>query len=214
MTNRQHLFSALIIAAIVVLPHLYILPSFTYSIPLLILAWFGLKSTNETFADTGFRFNRFTFKALGIGILCAILILSFMQLVFFPVLELMVELDDTQVDLYDFIRASPWQFALTVVLGWLIGGLYEELVFHGFIFTRLEKMLPGKYGTQLSFLITALLFGGYHVQLGAAGLINALVVGAVYLALFLRFKRNLWYAIICHGTYNTIVITLIYMDYL
>ena len=99
-------------------------------------------------------------------------------------------------------------------MGWLIGGLYEEIVFHGFIFTRLEKMIKGKYTTSLSFLITASIFGAYHIQLGVDGLINAFVVGTVYLALFLFFKRNLWYSIICHGVYNSIVMTLIYYGYL
>ena len=47
-----------------------------------------------------------------------------------------------------------------------------------------------------------------------SNLFNALVVGSVYLGLYLRFDRNLWAAIICHGVYNTIVLTLIHLGHL
>ena len=49
---------------------------------------------------------------------------------------------------------------------------------------------------------------------GFDGAFNALMVGAVYQGLFLYFKRNLWASIICHGVYNTIVMTLIYLGHL
>jgi len=137
-----------------------------------------------------------------------------MQLVFFPTLEYFVTFEETDVGLYDFIRENQWQYFFIIIMGWLVGGLYEEMVFHGFIFSRLEKIIPGNYATAIAFLGTSIVFGLYHFQLGAAGLINAFIVGAVYFALFLFYKRNLWYPIICHGTYNTIVITLIYYGYL
>jgi membrane protease YdiL (CAAX protease family) len=137
-----------------------------------------------------------------------------MQLVFHPVLEFFVNLEYKDVGLSDTIQGGKLQFLLMIIMGWLIGGFYEEIVFHGFIFTRLEKMIKGKFAAYISFVITSFAFGIYHIQLGALGLINALLVGAVYLTLFLYFKRNLWYSIMCHGFYNTMVMTLIYFDYI
>ena len=58
------------------------------------------------------------------------------------------------------------------------------------------------------------MFGAYHLQMGSAGAFNALVVGSVYLGLFLYFDRNLWASIICHGVYNTVVLTLMRMGHL
>ncbi len=75
-------------------------------------------------------------------------------------------------------------------------------------------MLPSKKATPWAFAVTCALFGAYHLQMGSAGAFNALVVGAVYLSLFLCFQRNLWASIICHGVYNTIVLTLIYFGHL
>ncbi|WP_146104984.1 CPBP family intramembrane glutamic endopeptidase [Nonlabens tegetincola] len=137
-----------------------------------------------------------------------------MQLVFFPILEYFITFEDPDIGLYDFIRENKWQYFFTLIMGWLIGGLYEEIVFHGFIFTRLEKIFQSAYSTHISFALTACIFGAYHFQLGTLGLINALIIGSVYLILFLLFKRNLWYSIICHGVYNSIVMTMIYHEYL
>ena len=214
MKAKEIILSVLTIGVIAVFPHLELIPLFGYSIPILLLVWLVLKYSKETFADIGFSFKRFKLEAIPIGILVAVCTLAFMQLIFFPVLEYFVTFEETEVGLYDFIKENQWQLYFTIIMGWLIGGVYEEVVFHGFIFTRLEKMIPGTYSSHISFVITALIFGFYHIQLGAAGLINALVVGAVYLGLFLYFKRNLWYPIICHGVYNTMVMILIYLGYL
>jgi len=214
MRLKEILINVIAISVIVILPHADLIPFFGFSIPILFFVWLLLKYSGETFSDLGFSFKRFKTNSILIGSLVAVAALSFMQLVFFPVLEYFVTFEEPDVGLYDFIRENKWQYFFTVVMGWLIGGVYEEIVFHGFIFTRLEKMIQGRYSTQISFVLTACIFGAYHVQLGAAGLINALIIGAVYLALFLYFKRNLWYSIICHGVYNSIVMTLIYHGYL
>lgn len=214
MKPRQMCLSVLVIAVIVVFPHLGLIPFFSYTLPVLLCVWFALRTTGEGFSDVGFRFRSCSRKAALVGTLSAFIILGVMQLLVFPTLELFIEFEPKEVGLYDFIRASPAQFAIMIAMGWLVGGLYEEIVLHGFIFTRLEKMIPGKCATAVSFVLTAGIFGAYHLQLGSAGAFNALVVGAVYLALFLRFERNLWAAIICHGVYNTLVMTLIYLGHL
>ncbi len=214
MNLLQILINLLAIAIVVVLPHLGLIPNFGYSIPILLIVWLVLRRNGEKFSDIGFRFKSFTPGAALIGSIAAVAILSIMQLLVFPVLEYFIEFESTDFDLYDLIRESKAQLVFFVVMGWIIGGFYEEIVFHGFIFTRLEKMIPGKYATALGFVVSCILFGAYHLQMGSADAFNALMVGTVYQGLFLYFKRNLWASIICHGVYNTLVMTLIYLRYL
>lgn len=214
MTVKGILINFFAICVIVILPHTELIPFFGYSIPILFFVWILLKYSGETFSDIGFSFKRFKTNSILIGSLVAVASLSFMQLIFFPALEYFVTFEEPDIGLYDFIKENKWQYFFILIMGWLVGGLYEEIVFHGFIFTRLEKMIQGAYSTYISFVLTACIFGAYHYQLGTLGLINALIIGSVYLALFLFFKRNLWYSIICHGVYNTIVMTMIYHEYL
>lgn len=214
MPIKHILISLMAIGTVVILPHIGIIPNFGYSIPILLLVWLCLKYFGEKFSDIGFSFKSFKLKSVLIGTLSAVAILSFLQLIFFPALEHFIDFDDTDIELYTFIRKSKWNYFFIIIMGWIVGGFYEEIVFHGFIFSRLEKMIHGKYALPLSFLITSIIFGAYHIQLGPAGAINAFLAGAAYHALALYFKRNLWYSIICHGVYDTIVITLIYLNYL
>jgi membrane protease YdiL (CAAX protease family) len=214
MNLYKRILSIIAIGIIIFLPHTELIPFFGYSIPILLFIWFVLKYSKETFSDIGFSLRQFKPKSILIGALIAVLTLAFMQLIFHPVLDFFVSLEYKDAGLNDTIQGGKLQFFIMIIMGWLIGGFYEEIVFHGFIFTRLEKMFKGEYSTYISFVITSAIFGVYHIQLGASGIINALVVGAVYLALFLYFKRNLWYSIFCHGFYNTMVMTLIYYDYL
>ena len=162
MKIKELIISVITIGIIVVLPHAALIPGFGYSIVILLWIWLALKYTGVTISDLGFSFRRFEPKAMLFGSLVAVVVLTFMQLVFFPALELMVSLDYDDAGLNDTIQENRWQFMLMVILGWLIGGFYEEIVFHGYLFTRLEKMIPGKYATYLSFVITAFLFGIYH----------------------------------------------------
>lgn len=202
---------------IVVFPHLELISFFSmlYTIPVILLVWLCLKVNNETFKSIGFNLNSIGLKPLLIGSISAILILLFMRTVFFPVLEYFIRFKEVDVDLYNDLRSnSTTYYVLIVILGWIVGGLYESIVFHAFTFTQLEKLIGGKYKTLISFMITSILFGLYHYQLGTADTINALIVGTGYLGLFLFYKRNLWYTIFCHGAYNTIVITLIHLSYI
>lgn len=129
-------------------------------------------------------------------------------------MEQFIEFEEAAVGLYDFIKESKWNYLFILIMGWLVGGFFEEIVFHGFIFTRLEKIITGKHSLLISFLITSIIFGAYHIQLGSLGAINALIAGAAYHGLALNFKRNSWFSIIGHAVYDTIVITLIYLGYL
>ena len=214
MSRNEILLNILTICVIIILPHTELIPNFGYSVPILLLVLIVLKYFNENFNNIGFSFKKFKPKSIIIGSLVAVLTLSFMQLIFFPTLENFIVFEGTEIGLHAFIKGNIWQYFIIIIMGWLVGGFYEEIVFHGFIFSRLEKMIKGKYATIIAFIGTAIIFGAYHYQLGVAGLINALIVGAVYLSLFLFFKRNLWYSIFCHGIYNSIVITFIYYGYL
>ena len=214
MRIKKILIILLSIIIVTIIPHLGIIPiPFAYSIPLLLFIWIYLKSNNENFNNIGFSLKSLSFKSFIIGCLAAIIIFSFLQFIFFPIIETFIQFPDVDIELYNRIRESKEFYIFALVMGWIIGGLYEEIVFHGFIFSQLEKIMKGKYKVLISFLITGIIFGLYHFQLGAAGMINAFLAGLGYHALFLIFKRNLWYSIFCHAFFDTIAITLIYIGY-
>lgn len=208
---KQLLLSLSGILLIVFLPHFSGTPMFVFIPVLLIIIWLLLKSNKESFSNLGFSFNRFTFKAVWVGAVSAIILFAFLQYVFFPVLSKIVPLH--QADLSDFsnIRHNPFNYIFFVLLGFIGGGFYEEIAFHGYIFTRFEKIFKGKYVLLISYILTNLIFGFYHWQLGASGIINALMAGLAYHAIMLKFNRNLWYAFFFHGFFDAIAFTYIFL---
>lgn len=214
MRVKKILLILLTIAIVTLIPHLGLIPiPFLYSIPILIFIWLYLKSNNKNFSSIGFSWKLLSFKSLLVGSLSAIIIFSFIQFIFFPIIQNFFDFQDGDVELYNQIRESKEYFIFILVMGWIIGGLYEEIVFHGFIFSQLERIIKGKYAISISFLITGLIFALYHIQLGTAGVINAFLAGIGYHSLFLIFKRNLWYSIFCHAVFDTIAATLLYTGY-
>lgn len=208
------LLSLLVIVFAFLFPHFGIIPiPFFYSIPVLVIIWLLLKATKENFASLGFSFKRFELNAVWIGAIAAVVLFTFLNYFFFPLLSKLFPLPRANLDDFKFIRHHFLNFIFILSMGFLIGGWYEELVFHGFIFTRFEKMIPKKYSVLIAFLITNIIFGLYHLQLGTSGMLNAFFAGCAYHGIMLRFKRNMRYAIFFHGFFDTIALTFIYLGY-
>jgi membrane protease YdiL (CAAX protease family) len=209
------LFSLIAICIVTILPHLNIIPlPFGYVIPILFFIWLYLKFNKENFNTLGFSFKAFSLKSFLIGTIAGVLIFSFLYFIFFPLLQYIVELPDAKVELYDNLKGNTGLYLFLLAMGWLVGGLYEEIVFHGFIFTNIEKLLPRRISLTVSFLITNIIFGLYHFQLGYDGVINAFLAGIGYHIAILMNKRNLWCGIICHAIFDTIALTLLYLGYI
>jgi len=215
---KEILFSLLAIAIVVLIPQSGILNKiiplpFSYSIVIIVFIWLFLKFSKENFASLGFSFKRCNLNAVLIGTIAGILLFTFLQYAFFPLLRQIISLAPADLGFFNKVRYNTGTYVFTLVMGWIVGGIYEEIVFHGFIFTRLEKLIGGRYAVLVSFLLTNIIFALYHWQLGTSGVINAFVAGMVYHALILRYKRNMWYGIICHAVFDTIALTFIYLGY-
>lgn len=209
---KEILIPIFAIAFVVLIPHTGIIPfPFAYSIPVLLFIWFFFKQYKENFATIGFSFKRFEIKPVFIGTVAAILLFAFLNYAFFPIFEKLVDLPKADLGDYNKIKGNTGFYIFIVAMGWIIGGFYEEIVFHGFIFKRLEKLFAGKFAVPISFLLSNIIFALYHIQLGTEGVINAFIAGLVYHALILFNKRNMWYGIFCHAVFDTIAITYLYL---
>ena len=210
----ETLFILLAIAFVFLFPHFGFIPiPFLYILPVLLVIWFFLKRTRENFVSLDFSFKRFEVRSIWIGAIAAILIFVFLNYVFFPVLSKIIILKPANLEDFKNIRNNLSWYIFILIAGFIVGGFYEELVFHGFIFTRIEKITAGKYALSCSFILTNLIFGLYHFQLGIAGMLNAFIAGCAYHALMIRFNRNLWYSIFFHTFFDTIALTYIYLGY-
>lgn len=101
---------------------------------------------------------------------------------------------------------------LLILVAWGSAAFGEELVFRGFVQSRIELILAGLPGASwLAALFQAVLFGLLHAYQGLGG---ALLAGSTGLVLGLVYRiggRNLWPCFMLHGLVNTISLTALYV---
>lgn len=98
-----------------------------------------------------------------------------------------------------------------VFIAWGSAAFGEELVFRGFVQTRLERLLGSGTGAAwAAVLAQGVIFAALHAYLGAGGAILAGATGLIIGALYLLGGRNLWPCIILHGLIDTITLTAVY----
>lgn len=200
-------------ACVLLAPHLGV-PMFLYPLLGLGLCAAMLRSQGLNFADIGFRWSELRGGPLLIGGGLGTVYAAANYLAIGPLLARML---GEQPDLSDFafVRESVGGYALAFCLAWVVGGLYEELVFRGFLHAVLERFLPAsRLRPVLAVAIVASSFAAYHWQLGAFGVANAFVFALFVACVRHRWPANLWYAISFHACADVAAFTLMRIGYL
>ena len=170
----------------------------------------GIKSGSA--AMLGFRrpssWPRLILQGAVIGLLAQLLFSSLLD----PILELIT---GTNIDLsnLDGIKGNLSSYLVMLLIGWVIGGVLEELAFRGYLMTRVRTLLGENFtGTTVAVLLSAVPFGIAHMYQDWAGVFSTMIMGLILALLFVRSRYNLLLPMLVHGFANTFGITLIYLD--
>ena len=93
----------------------------------------------------------------------------------------------------------------------IAGGIGEEIVYRGFLFERLRRLLGQSVASTVAIvLLTTALFASIHIPGqgiygGVQALFTGLTFGAVYAA-----TRRLWLPMVIHASYDVTAVLLIY----
>jgi membrane protease YdiL (CAAX protease family) len=206
---RKNILIVIIIAFFVLFPHFIPLPFYSYAIVCLAVIIFYLRKENKTLRNLGLKRNGITAHVVVVGVVSALLWVAFNKWVYHPfITHFFVVPSYTE---YDFIRNKLSNLVITIIAAWVIGGFYEEIVFRGFIQTKMQELIISyKNSFWIAGLFTSLLFGLYHWQQGIFGIVPAFLGGLLWTFLLWRYKGNLWYPVNSHAVYDTIALTMIY----
>jgi membrane protease YdiL (CAAX protease family) len=103
------------------------------------------------------------------------------------------------------------RLAFWLTLSWTLAAVVEELAYRGWIFTRCVEIGGGSRGARAAaLLVSSVLFGVVHAYQGLSGMISTGLTGVVFGVAYLASGRNLWTAIIAHGTLDTAGFVMIY----
>ncbi len=211
--KQKPLLSIATIALLVFLPHYWPLPFFSYAPVLVVLMIWVLRRQNETLADIGFRFSDFSWKIIPVGLAIAVCWSAVYHFLIQPFLTHILKIQDADISAFDFIKHHIFNYVFILMMAWIIGGWYEEIVFRGFLQQKIGNLFGrNKHSFLISASITSAIFGLYHIQQGFAGIIHATLFAVITSILLYKFKGNMWYGIIFHACYDTIGLTLIYLS--
>jgi len=138
---------------------------------------------------------RFLMLSIGLPVLGQALLLTAQKLIG----------ESAEANLSIFDLATPLSVLGWIGVGWIQGGFSEELLYRGFLLTRLE-MLFGKrpWSTILAVLLLVAFFGLGHAYQGATGMVLTAISSLVFWGVYFLSKRNLWASIVSHGFWDTI----------
>ena len=98
-----------------------------------------------------------------------------------------------------------------LLLSWTLAAVVEELAYRGWILARCVEIGGGSRGAWAgAVLVSSLLFGVVHRYQGLSGMISTGLTGIVFGVTYLATGRNLWAAIIAHGTLDTAGFVMMY----
>jgi len=114
---------------------------------------------------------------------------------------------------YAGVKGSILGLIGLLALGWVVGGLFEEFFFRGYIFYRLNSIINNQVLFKcVAITLTSSVFAFAHYYQGIGGIIGTFWFAIIMGLLYFYFRRNIWYLIIIHGLYDTVGIIILYLS--
>lgn len=94
---------------------------------------------------------------------------------------------------------------------WLTSAFPEEVIWRGFLMTRVAKLFGGSRGAWgMALVLTSVHFGLVHFYQGVSGILATGLIGFLYGLTFLLLGRNLWLVIVAHAASHVLGFTAMY----
>ena len=176
----------------------------------LAIALFLLWKSGWNWAKFGFG-KKVSLSTILKGLLLAILIFVAVDICIQPFLEIYFgEIDLSSID---DIRGDFASFFILFVIMWVFAAFGEEFVFSGYYMKHLAEFTGNTDKTWLvSAIILSIYFGFSHNYQGTSGMIAVGLASSIFFFSFYRYRTNLALLVFAHGFYDTIGLTLIYIN--
>lgn len=164
-----------------------------------------------TLADLGFRRpDRWMLVPLqALGILVAFIAMqSLAPLLVSPFMSV----PEPDLSRYDSIAGNPGAAITMALLLPLTASIPEEIIYRGFLMSRLSDIFGGhKGGAVVAVLVQALAFGAIHFMWGIGGIVVTVMMGIVWGTAYLLCGRNLWVVVLAHSAGHILFVVQLYL---
>lgn len=113
---------------------------------------------------------------------------------------------------YNYLQGNLPLLLVSLAGVYVVSSFGEEVVYRGFLITRLERMFGGKSRRTALFALatSSTVFGLAHFEWGVMGIVQTTCMGIALGVSFLFTKRTLWPLILAHAYMDTILLAPLY----
>jgi membrane protease YdiL (CAAX protease family) len=181
------------------------------NVAMLVIVYLGLRLRGQTWSHFGLAFGKPRRAAVTRTLLLSLAVFAAATAVFVLGSIVAAQIPDIResADMsgYNYLYHNLPLLIVSLIGVYIVSSFGEEVIYRGFLITRIEEMGPGGKGVRwLAVLISAAVFGLVHFDWGPVGIGQAAFVGLVFAIAYLKVKRNLWINILAHGYMDTILL--------
>lgn len=176
----------------------------------LFVALFLLWGSNWNWAKFGFG-QKVNFQTILRGLLLSIAIFVLIDICIQPFLE--IYFGNIDLSSVDNIRGDFASFLILFIIMWVFAAFGEEFLFSGYYMKHLAEFFGDTNKAWfISAIILSIYFGISHNYQGASGMIAVGLSSTIFFLTFYKNRTNLTLLVFAHGFYDTIGLTLIYLE--
>jgi membrane protease YdiL (CAAX protease family) len=151
------------------------------------------------------------FRTVLNGLLLAIIIFFLIDICVQPFLEIYFGRID--ISSIEEIRGDFTSFMILFLIMWVFAAFGEEFLFSGYYMKHLAEFLGDTNKAWfISAIILSIYFGFSHNYQGTSGMIAVGLSSTIFFLTFYKNRTNLALLVFAHGFYDTIGLTLIYLE--
>jgi len=166
--------------------------------------------TRQSWREVGLRRPDSWPRTIALGVGTAVVLQLFAVFVLMPLLG-WLGVPPPDYSSFEAVRGNVGMLVTFLIVSWTTAGFGEEVIARGFLMGQFAALAGGSRRSWfISLLTVSVLFGLAHAYQGPVGMAMTGFAGLVLGALYLACGRNLWPAVIAHGTTDTISFLVLY----
>jgi len=176
----------------------------------LFVALFLLWGSGWDWAKFGFG-QKINLRTILRGLLLAIAIFFIIDICIQPFLE--IYFGKIDLSSIEEIRGDFASFFILFLIMWVFAAFGEEFLFSGYYMKHLAELFGDSDNAWLiSAIVLSVYFGISHNYQGTSGMIAVGLASTIFFFTFYKNRTNLALLVFAHGFYDTIGLTLIYLE--
>lgn len=113
---------------------------------------------------------------------------------------------------YGYLQGNLPMLILALVAVYVVSSFGEEVVYRGFLITRLEELGGGgRRALAAAVVMSAVVFGLVHFDWGPVGVVQTTFMGLALAVAFLLVRRRLWALVLAHAYMDTLLLVQLYL---